>query len=109
MQSGYSTTIAPYGRAVYDVTVTSVPSSDTGASYQVKYHYVGKDGQTVGGYQYTNGYIVLSKEDSLIGTFKDNYKKQSGLINKTDQVNVDVTYTINYLVMSKDDIDDALA
>lgn len=109
MQSGYSTTIAPYGRAVYDVTVTSVPSSDTGASYQVKYHYVGKDGNTVGGYQYMNGYIVLSKNDSLVGTFKDNYKKQSGLINKTDQVNVDVVYTINYLVMSKEDIDTALS
>jgi hypothetical protein len=57
-----------------------------------------------------NGYVVLSKNESLVGTFKDNYKKQSGWLptNKKDEVNVDVTYTINYLVMSKDDIDSAL-
>jgi len=104
-----STTVAPYGRTIYTVKPKSTSgSTDVATKLTITYHYTGKDGSSIGGTQTATQYIVISSNETIVGEFKDNYKKQSGLISKTDQVNMDVKYAINAFVTSREDLEKAV-
>jgi hypothetical protein len=107
LNSGYSTTIAPYGRAIYTVKASSVPSADTGTRVEIKYHYQGKDGSNIGGTQYAYTFITYSKNENISGSWSGELKKETGLISKTVHVNTSVSQEYNPFFKSYEELENA--
>jgi len=110
LNSGYTTTVAPYGRAIYTVKASSVPSADTATRIEIKYHYQGKDGSSIGGTQYAYTYMCYSPNDNLVTYWSSDEalsKKHGGLfgLGETTDVKTAVGHNYNILARSMDDLE----
>lgn len=109
--SGYSATVAPYGRTQYSIKSTAAPSDDTGTQVLINYHVTGKTGENIGGNRTLVTYIVRSKNTSDISqtTYTNDYNKSSGGTNSVDYLKSDLESTVNGIVLSADDLENYLA
>ena len=110
LQSGYTTTIAPYGRAIYDVKSSTAPTADKATQLIIKYHVTGKSGATLGGYRYIVTYIAQSKNQSDIvqAAYTNDYNASSGGTSSKDYVKQDAEVTQNALCMSREDLENVV-
>jgi len=107
IQSGYSTTIAPYGRTIYNIKSSTAPTADKATQIIIKYHVTGKSGVTLGGYRYIVTYIAQSKNQSDVvqAAYTNDYNKSSGGTNSVDYLKQDAEISQNALCMSRDDLE----
>lgn len=111
LQSGYSTTIAPYGRAIYDIKSSTAPTADKATQLIIKYHVTGKSGATLGGSRYIVTYVAQSKNQSDIvqAPYTNDYNKSSGGTSSVDYLKQDAEISQNALCMSRDELENVLA
>jgi hypothetical protein len=100
-------TIAPWSEKSYTIKASSVPSADVAQQIVISYHVVGKSGAAIGGTRYLSTYIVVSKNESDIGTVsKKQYDKTFEDGSKTkDGIDFDYDGTVNALCLSADDLE----
>ncbi len=109
-----TTTISPYGRTIYTIKASSVPSADTAAQIIIKYHVTGKTGAVLGengGYRYITTYIPISKNtsDIVASPYTNDYNKSSGGTSSVDYLEQDAEISQNALCMSADDLERCLS